>query len=81
MSLLCMVASVVNSDIRLWESTMKPIGESVVISNKCHLEAPFFLIEFGPIKAYYRFEGQADSDMNCIVENGSLGLEEAMVGS
>jgi hypothetical protein len=51
MSLPCMVAFAINSDIRLWERSIKPIGKSMAISNKHHLEAPFLPIGFGPIKA------------------------------
>ena len=51
MSLSYMVAFAINSDVRLWERSIKPIGESMAISNKHHLEAPFLLIGFGPIKA------------------------------
>ena len=41
----------IHHNVRLWERAIKPIGESVAISNQCHLEAPFFPIGFGAIKA------------------------------
>jgi hypothetical protein len=46
-----MVAFAVNCDIRLWESSIEPISESIAISDKCHLEAPFLPIGFVSIKA------------------------------
>ena len=44
------VAFHIGSDIMLRKRTVKPVGEAMAISDKCHLKAPFFPIGFRAIK-------------------------------
>jgi hypothetical protein len=45
------VAFWVSSDVRLRERSIEPISQSILISDQCHMEAPFLLVGLRAIKA------------------------------